>query len=40
MFVVLLPDHDIDIPRIMFLKLAERIRVEVAFYLEPAENRS
>lgn len=38
-FVVLLPDHDIGIPRIMFLKLAEEIRVEVAFYLDPAENR-
>ena len=35
-FVVNLSDHDIEIPRIMFLKLAEDIRVELRFRLRPA----
>ena len=42
-FVVNLTDHDIEIPKIMFLKLAEDIRVEIDFRLRPAstaqENR-
>ncbi len=35
-FVVNLTDHDIAIPRVMFLKLAEDIRVELSFRLRPA----
>lgn len=35
-FVVDLTDHDIEIPKIMFLKLAEEIRVEVVLHLRPA----
>ena len=34
-FDVALADHDIRIPRVMFLKLAETVRVEVAFRLAP-----
>lgn len=36
-FTVLLSDHDIEIPRIMFLKLNNQIRLELSFILEPAE---
>jgi polyisoprenoid-binding protein YceI len=32
-FQVLLSDHDIDIPRIMFLKLADEIRVDLDFVM-------
>jgi polyisoprenoid-binding protein YceI len=35
-FGVLLSDHDIEIPRVMFLKLANEIRVEVEFTVSPA----
>jgi polyisoprenoid-binding protein YceI len=35
-FQVLLSDHDIEIPKIMFLKLANEIRVEVDFAMIPA----
>ena len=37
-FVVNLTDHHIEIPRIMFLKLAEDIRVEIEMRLRPAPN--
>ncbi len=37
-FTVLLSDHDIEIPKVMFLKLNNEIRVEVDFYLEPVEG--
>ncbi|MEQ9568696.1 MAG: YceI family protein [Longimicrobiales bacterium] len=37
-FVVNLTDHDIEIPKIMFLKLAEDIRVELDFRLRPAST--
>lgn len=32
-FPVLLSDHDIDIPRLMFMRLAEEVRVELDFHL-------
>lgn len=35
-FEVLLTDHDIEIPRVMFLKLAEEIRLELDFTVVPA----
>jgi polyisoprenoid-binding protein YceI len=35
-FDVNLGDHDIEIPRVMFLKLAEDVRVDVSFRLRPA----
>ncbi len=35
-FPVLLSDHDIEIPKVMFLKLANEIRVEVDFNVSPA----
>lgn len=35
-FSVNLTDHDIEIPRIMFLKLAEDIRVDLRFRVRPA----
>ena len=35
-FQVLLSDHDIEIPKVMFLKLANEIRVEVEFTVSPA----
>ena len=35
-FGVNLGDHDIEIPRVMFLKLAEDVRVAIAFRLRPA----
>lgn len=35
-FPVLLPDHSIDIPRLMFMRLAEEVRVELDVTLEPA----
>ena len=34
-FDVSLGDHDIEIPRVMFLKLAENVRVTVSFRLRP-----
>lgn len=34
-FTVLLSDHDIEIPRVMFLKLANEIQVDVAFTVRP-----
>jgi hypothetical protein len=37
-FVVNLTDHDIEIPKVMFLKLAEDIRVEVDFRVAPAPS--
>lgn len=37
-FDVNLTDHQIEIPRIMFLKLAEDIRVEIDMRLRPAPN--
>lgn len=37
-FIVNLTDHDIEIPKIMFLKLAEDIRVELDLRLRPAPN--
>jgi len=38
-FPVRLPDHDIEIPRLMFLKLAEEVRVDLDFHLRPVEER-
>lgn len=38
-FPVLLSDHDIEIPRVMFLKLADEIRVELDFTVSPAGAR-
>lgn len=38
-FVVNLTDHDIEIPRVMFLKLAEDIRLDLTFRLRPAPTR-
>lgn len=35
-FPVLLAQHDIDIPRIMFMKLAPEVRLELSFRLLPA----
>ena len=35
-FSVHLQDHDIEIPRIMFMKLAPEVRLELAFRLRPA----
>lgn len=37
-FQILLTDHGIDIPRIMFLKLANEIRLELDFAMAPAGN--
>lgn len=37
-FMVSLSDHDIRIPRVMFLKLAEQVRVEIDFRLKPASG--
>lgn len=37
-FPVRLPDHDIDIPRVMFLKLAEEVRVDLDLHLRPVEG--
>jgi len=34
-FTVLLSDHDIEIPKVMFLKLANEIQVDVAFTVRP-----
>lgn len=39
-FEVLLSDHDIDIPKIMFLKLANEIRLELDFTVAPAAERN
>ena len=36
-FPVFLSDHDIEIPKLMFLKLNNEIRMELDFILEPAE---
>ena len=35
-FDVTLADHDIEIPQVMFLKLAEEVRVELDFHLTPS----
>ena len=35
-FEVLLSDHDIEIPKVMFLKLANEIRLELDFQVRPA----
>jgi len=35
-FAVLLSDYDIDIPKVMFMKLANEIRVELDFLVVPA----
>lgn len=35
-FPVLLEQHDIEIPRIMFMKLAPQVRLELSFRLRPA----
>lgn len=37
-FEILLSDYDIEIPRVMFLKLANEIRLELDFFVEPAEG--
>ena len=39
-FEVLLSDHDIEIPKIMFLKLANEIRLELDFSVIPATARN
>ncbi len=39
-FEVLLSDHDIEIPKIMFLKLADEIRLELDFSVIPAPARN
>jgi len=39
-FEVLLSDHDIEIPKIMFLKLANEIRLELDFAVVPAGERN
>ncbi len=36
-FQVLLSDFDIDIPQVMFLKLANEIELELDFALKPAD---
>ena len=33
-----LSDYDIEIPRVMFLKLANEVRMELDFVLEPVTN--
>ncbi len=38
-FTVLLSDFDIDIPKLMFLKLADEIRLELDFAVRPAPDR-
>ncbi|HIF05665.1 MAG TPA: YceI family protein [Gemmatimonadetes bacterium] len=38
-FTVLLSDFDIEIPKLMFLKLAEEIRLELDFAVRPAPDR-
>jgi polyisoprenoid-binding protein YceI len=38
-FPVLLSDHRIDIPKVMFLKLSNEIQVDVQFTVSPAGNR-
>lgn len=35
-FTVTLADHDIEIPQVMFLKLAEEVRVELDFHVRAA----
>lgn len=37
-FMVSLSDHQIEVPRVMFLKLAEEVRVEIDFSLKPASG--
>ena len=37
-FPVRLEDHDIEIPRIMFMKLAPEVRLELEFTLEPVAS--
>ena len=39
-FSVFLSDHDIEIPKLMFLKLNNEIRMELNFILEPVERDS
>ena len=39
-FQVLLTDHDIDIPKVMFLKLNNEIQLELVFVIEPVEGDS
>jgi hypothetical protein len=39
-FPVLLSDHHIKIPKVMFLKLANEIRVELDFTVTPAGGSS
>jgi polyisoprenoid-binding protein YceI len=36
-FQVLLSEHDVEIPQVMFLKLADEIQLELDFALKPAE---
>ena len=36
---LLLSDYDIEIPKMMFMKLANEIRLELSFRLEPASDR-
>ena len=38
-FPVLLSDHHIDIPKVMFLKLSNEIQLDVQFTVSPAGNR-
>jgi polyisoprenoid-binding protein YceI len=38
-FPVLLSDHNIDIPKVMFLKLSNEIQLDVQFTVSPAGNR-
>jgi len=38
-FTVLLSDFDIEIPKLMFLKLAEEVRLELDFAVRPAPER-
>ena len=39
-FSVFLSDHDIEIPKLMFLKLNNEIRMDLKFILEPVERDS
>ena len=36
-FEVLLSDFDIEIPKVMFMKLANEIRLELDFFVAPAD---
>jgi hypothetical protein len=35
---VLLSDHDIEIPSVMFLKLNNEVQLTLDFYIEPVEG--